>query len=136
MRREKIEGGTAWRWYGEPEPAGEYLAMATIIELRHVWNLPRFEWFTWQVHRQLARTPGLLGYSFRAQLPLRYWTLSAWQDGRALRGFVKAVPHEKVMAALPRAMKDFRHVHWKAAGAALPLAWAEGLQRLDRVGRR
>ena len=129
----RIDGGSPWRWYAEPDPNSQYLAMATIIELRSVWNLPRFEWYTRRVHRQLARTPGLLGYSFRGRFPLRYWTLSAWEDGRALHGFVKVVPHETVMTVLPRTMQTFRHVHWKVAGADLPLAWAEGLRRLDRA---
>jgi hypothetical protein len=132
-RKTKIDGGSAWRWYADPAPDGTYLAMATVIELRSVWNLPRFEWYTRRVHRQLARTPGLLGYSFRAQFPLRYWTLSAWEDGRALRGFVKVDPHDTVMTALPRAMQRFQHVHWKVVGTALPLSWAEGLHRLDRT---
>jgi hypothetical protein len=67
----KIEGGSAWRWYTDPDPDEVYLAMATFIELRSIWNLPRFEWYTQRVHRQLGRTPGLLGYSFRGEFPLR-----------------------------------------------------------------
>jgi hypothetical protein len=44
--------------------------MATFIELHSIRNLPRFEWYTRLVHRQLGRTPGLIGYSFRGQFPL------------------------------------------------------------------
>jgi hypothetical protein len=73
--------------------------MATLIELGSIRSLPRFEWYTQRVHRQLGRTPGLIGYSFRGEFPLRYWTLSAWEDGRALNGFVKAGKHRTVMTS-------------------------------------
>jgi len=129
-RKSKIDGGSAWRWYADPEPDGVYLAMATFVELGSVWSLPRFEWFTWSVHRQLGRTPGLLGYSFRGQFPFKYWTLSAWENGRALNGFIKAGSHRTVMTSLLPSMRDFGQVHWKVSGTALPLNWAEGLQRL------
>ena len=131
-RKSKIEGGSAWRWYADPEPAGDYLAMATFIELRSIRNLARFEWYTLRVHRQLGRTPGLIGYSFSGQFPFRYWTLSAWESGRALNDFVKTGSHRNVMTSLLRSMRDFRQVHWKVTGDALPLDWAEGLQRLTR----
>jgi hypothetical protein len=130
LSKTKIEGGSAWRWYADPEPDAVYLAMATFIELGSIRSLPRFEWYTQRVHRQLGRTPGLIGYSFRGQFPLRYWTLSAWESGRALNGFVKAGSHRTVMTSLLPIMRDFGQVHWKVTGAALPLNWVDGLQRL------
>jgi hypothetical protein len=99
-RKTKVDGGSRWRWYAEPVPDRGYLAVATYIELRSVWDLPRFEWYTPRAHRQLARAQGLVGYSFPGEFPRRYWTISAWEDGRALRGFVKAGTHEAVRAAL------------------------------------
>lgn len=129
----KIDGGTAWRWYAEPQPDLTYLAVATVIELRSMWSLPRFEWYSRRVHRQLGRTPGLVGFSFQAQFPLRYWTLSAWEDGRALHGFLRAGPHQTVRTTLPPTIQTFQHVHWKVSGAAIPLAWADGLTRLQQT---
>jgi hypothetical protein len=133
VRTTKIDSGSPWRWYADPEPGRQYLAMATIIELKTVWSLPRFEWHTQKVHRQLARVPGLIGYSFRGQFPYRYWTLSAWEDGKALRGFVKAGPHDIAMTTVVGIMRMFRRVHWNVDGAALPLRWADGLPRLDKA---
>lgn len=118
-RKTKIDDGSPWRWYVDPVPDRDYLALATFIELGSVRDLPRFEWYTLRVHRQLARTPGLVGYSCRGQFPLRYWTLSAWESGRALYCFLKAGSHETVMAALPETTQQFRHVHWQVAGSAL-----------------
>jgi hypothetical protein len=127
----KIDGGSAWRWYTQPHPDRQYLAMATVIELRSVWNLPRFEWHTRQVHRQLAHTPGLLGFSFKAQFPLRYWTLSAWTDGKALHAFIHGDGHQAAMTRIAPTMRSFDHTHWKLPGTALPLRWDDGLARLD-----
>jgi predicted AlkP superfamily pyrophosphatase or phosphodiesterase len=131
LHKTKIEGGSAWQWYADPEPDGVYLAMATFIELESMWSLPRFEWYTRRVHRQLGRTPGLIGYSFRGRFPFRYWTLSAWENGRALSGFVKAGRHRTVMTGLLASTRDFGQVHWKVTGAELPLNWADGLQRMS-----
>ena len=133
-RKTPVKGGLAWRWYAEPAADRDYLAMATFIELGSVWNLPRFEWYTLRVHRQLARTPGLVGYSFRAEFPLRYWTISAWENGRALHDFVRGGTHLTVMAVLPATTRRFRHTHWKVPGSGLPLAWADALHRLQRSG--
>ena len=130
IRKTKIDGGLAWRWFAEPDPEDEYLAMATVIELRTMWGLPRFQWHTTRIHAQLAGAPGLLGFSFKAQFPLRYWTLSVWENGRALQRFVKGEPHLITMTAIRSNMRSFQHVHWKVGGTAVPLGWADGLRRL------
>ena len=137
IRKTTIDGWT-WRWYAEPDLEHTYLAMATVIELRSIWSLPRFEWHTRRVHAQLTRMPGLLGFSFKAQFPLRYWTLSAWENGQALQRFVKGGRHLSAMAAVRPSMTTFHHVHWKVAGTAVPPTWTDGLRRLHhdtRAGR-
>jgi hypothetical protein len=132
IRKTKIDGGLAWRWYEEPDPEHEYLAMATVIELRSMWSLPRFQWHASRIHAQLARAPGLLGFTFKSQFPLRYWTLSAWENGRALQRFVKGGSHLTVMSALQSSFTRFEHTHWKVSGREMPLRWADGLRRLHR----
>lgn len=138
MTRSKtaIDGGTAWRWYVEPDPDREYLAVATLIELRSVWSLPSLEWHTLRIHRQLSRSPGLVGFSVRGRFPYHYWTLSAWTDGKALHGFVRGGEHRAVMPTFRRRMRDFTHVRWKVRGSALPLQWTVGLSRLDAMAAR
>jgi hypothetical protein len=131
LRKTPIEGGSKWQWYIDPQPDGEYLALATYIQLRSVWGLPRFEWYTQRVHRQLGRTPGLLGYSFRGTFPKKYWTLSAWQTPRHLLDFIRTMPHARVMEVLPGSFERFDSVCWKVDGSALPLDWVEGLRRLE-----
>src|SRR5262245_32095832 len=103
----KIDGGTPWRWYTEPDPEREYLAMATVIQLGSIWDLPRFQWHAQRIHRQLGHTPGLVGFSFEAKFPTRYWTLSAWVDGKALHGFIRNGSHRTAMPIMARTMRDF-----------------------------
>ena len=130
-RKTSHDGGSAWRWYADPQQEAEYLALATFIQLRSVWSLPRFEWFTRRVHRQLARTPGLIGYSFRGRFPKEYWTLSAWESNKHLLAFMRAMPHARVMTVFPSSMGRFGSVRWKVKGWELPPTWSEGLRRLD-----
>jgi hypothetical protein len=130
-RKTPVEGGSKWQWFVEPQPSGEYLALATYIQLRSVWTLPRFEWYTQQVHRQLSQAPGLVGYSFRGEFPKKYWTLSAWETPRHLLDFIRTMPHARVRSVLPGSFERFDSVRWQADGSALPLTWAEALSRLD-----
>ncbi|GAB3433042.1 hypothetical protein [Flindersiella endophytica] len=127
----KIDGGTRWQWYIEPDPEQEYLAVATVIQLGSIWDLPRFQWHAQAIHRQLSHTAGLVGFSFEAKFPTRYWTLSAWANGKALQGFIRNGSHRTAMPVMGRTMRDFAHVHWKVPGSGLPLLWADGLRRLD-----
>src|SRR5207302_448223 len=55
----------------------------------------------------LAKTPGLIGFTFRAKLfRRRFWTLSAWEDEKALMEFVGKVPHLDTMKVLGPHMGD------------------------------
>ncbi len=49
-RKTKIADGLAWRWYGDPDPDREYLAMATYFELSAIRRVLRFQWYSLQVH--------------------------------------------------------------------------------------
>jgi len=60
---------TPWRSVATPDRGGEYLALLSYLPLK--------------IRAQLAGTPGLIGYSFRANLlSHRFWTLSTWEDER------------------------------------------------------
>lgn len=55
--------------------------IASRLPLRSHRHVPRFLWHTWLVHRQLARSPGLVGYSIDARLLGKtFWTVSAWTN--------------------------------------------------------
>lgn len=129
-RRERFVYESPWRSFAAPSPDAEPMALATFIELRSVWSLPRFEWYSRQIQRQLAGSPGLVGYSFRARLPRSYWTLSVWESSRDLLRFVRTKPHARVMEILPPHTRRFASERWRLSGPEPRVSWAEALGRL------
>lgn len=129
-RRERFVYESPWRAFAAPSPDAEPVALVTFIELRSVWSLPRFEWYSRQIQRQLAGSPGLIGYSFRARLPRSYWTLSVWESSRDLLRFVRTKPHARVMGILPPHTRRFASERWRLTGPEPRVSWAEALGRL------
>src|SRR5438445_806704 len=68
----------------------QYLALLSYLPLRGYRKMWMFSRHVRAIRRQLARTPGLIGYSLRAKLfRHRFWTLSVWEDNAALTAFVR-----------------------------------------------
>jgi quinol monooxygenase YgiN len=108
----------------------EYLALLSYLPLTKYRMIPGFIRFSLQIQKQLRNTPGVIGYSLRAK-PLRrnFWTLSVWEDEKSLMDFVRKLPHGEVMQTLAPHMGPTKFTQWKVSGAALPLRWAEAIQR-------
>ncbi len=126
-----------WKSYRQVERGREYLVLLTELPLRSYWAIPRLLSFTRQVQQVLRRAPGLAGYSLLAR-PLRkqFWTLSVWEDEKALMAFVRGVPHRAVMAALQSAMGPTRFIRWTIHGDSYPPAWEEAFARRNSEPRR
>src|SRR5438105_14955137 len=83
------------------------------------------------VSHQLAKTPGLIGFTFRAKLfRHRFWTLSAWEAEKALMDFVGKVRHLDTMKVLGPHMGDAAVFRWSVKGDALPLQLEDALRRM------
>ena len=120
-----------WRTATAPEPATEYVVLASRLPLRSITRVPWFMRLTVSVVRQLERTDGLIGYSLRAQpLAKTFWTLSAWSDEQSLAAFVREVPHRAVMAKLRPHMGATLFTTWTTPAASLPVSWADATARL------
>lgn len=120
-----------WKAFGEPQADVEYLVMLTLLPVRRLTALPKFLGYVVKIRGQLEAGPdGLAGYSLLAQ-PLRskYWTLSAWENGAALGGFIRESPHREAMEELPKALTDFQTWRWQSSGRGLPPSWPEALAR-------
>ena len=82
------------------------------------------------IRRQLAETPGLIGYSLRAKLfRHRFWTLTVWEDDTALTAFVGHEPHRTTMGGLGPHMDTTAFVRWDVMGSDVPLSWDEAMRR-------
>ncbi|MGX1548436.1 DUF3291 domain-containing protein [Streptomyces adustus] len=111
---------------------GPPLVMASRLELRSLWSVPRFLLLSLVVLRQVRRSPGLIGTSLRAE-PLKrtFWTLSAWRDQEALITFDRTDPHARHVRRLRPGMKSSAFVFWSTERDRLPVTWDEARQRLD-----
>jgi hypothetical protein len=121
-----------WRTFLAPDPAREYLALLSFLPLKHYRKVPKFLWLSYETHRQLTRSKGLIGYSLLAQ-PLRrnFWTLSVWEDQQSLMDFVRQIPHSRIMQALAPHMGKTQFVHWKLPATGIPPAWNDALARMN-----
>jgi len=119
-----------WKTIAKVEGSREYLALLSYLPLKKHRMIPRFMQFSFQIQRQLNKSPGVVGYSLRAKpLSRNFWTLSAWEDQRALQDFVRRVPHLDAMRSLIPHMGPTKFNQWKVPGSALPLRWDDAMRR-------
>jgi len=119
-----------WKALAPADKNREYIALLSYLPLKRYRVIPRFIRFSSQIQKQLCGTPGVIGYSLRANVFSRnFWTLSVWEDETALMDFVLKLPHGEVMKALAPHMGRTKITQWKIAGATLPLRWEEAIQR-------
>lgn len=123
--------GTPWRQLSTVEPDRDYLVMASWLPLASHRTIPKFLRLTLAVARQLEDTAGLVGYSLLAQpLAKTFWTLSAWQDGKALAAFTRTMPHSQVMNELRPFMTTSKFSQWTVVGSLLPVTWHDAMGQL------
>ena len=120
-----------WLAVGTPDPDADLIVMASRLPLRSHSDIPRFLRHTWRIRRQLARSPGLIGYSLDAHpLAKTFWTVSAWQSRPDLGAFDRTTPHAEAKGALRSAMMPSTFVMWRCRPEDLPITWAEARERV------
>jgi hypothetical protein len=110
------------------------LASVTRLRVRSVWFLPLFLWRTHQSQRQVGRSPGFVGGRLLVDAHRTYWTLTVWQDERAMKNFRGSGAHASVMKRLPQWCDEGAYAHWILADDAIP-TWPEAHERLVAEGR-
>lgn len=119
----------AWQSVHPPTRGREYLVLLTYLPLKGYRKMITFARYVRGVRKQLAETPGLIGYSLRAKvLRHRFWTLSVWEDDAALMAFVRKEPHRTTMGALQPHMDATAFIRWNIAGSDLPPSWDEAMR--------
>ena len=123
-----------WLTIADPDPGAELTVMASRLPLRSHANIPRFLVQTVRVHRQLAESPGLIGYSLDAHLLAKtFWTVSAWRNRPDLGTFDRTSPHAAAKGALRSSMMPSTFVLWRCLPKDLPITWGEVRQRIAAV---
>jgi quinol monooxygenase YgiN len=119
-----------WKTLAPADNNCEYIALLSYLPLKRYRAIPRFIQFSCQIQKQLRHTPGVLGYSLRAKLISRnFWTLSVWENQKALMDFVAKIPHGEAMKDMTPHMGPSKFTQWKVNGSALPLRWEEAIKR-------
>jgi hypothetical protein len=115
-----------------PEKDREYLALLSYLPLNQYSKIPLFMRYSVGIMRQIAGSPGAIGYSMRAKLfSRRFWTLSVWENSAALMEFVSKGPHSESMKAMTPFMGKTKFTQWKVVGSVLPLQWDEAIRRMS-----
>ena len=108
------------------DPSARYVAMASRLPLRHHRAVPGFLRDTLRIRRQLAETPGLVGYGLKADvLRKTFWTFSVWEDQASIAAFARAEPHRQITRRLATRMGQSRFATFSVDGDAVPTTWAE-----------
>ena len=108
------------------DPSATYVAMASRLPLRRHRAVPGFLRDTLRIRRQLAGSPGLVGYGLKADLLRKtFWTFSVWEDQAAIDAFARTDPHREVVRRLATHMGPTRFATFAVAGDAVPTTWAE-----------
>jgi hypothetical protein len=120
-----------WKTLATPRAEKEYVALLSILPLKHYRTIPRFLWLALETQRQLRGSKGLIGYSLHAQLMRRrFWTLSVWKDQPSLTDFVRRAPHGRIMQTLTPHMGKTQFVQWKVGASDIPLQWDTAKARM------
>ena len=125
-----------WTTPNPARPQTRALVMASRLEVRSLADVPRFFWKSLAAWRQVRTAPGALGASLIAQ-PLKrtFWTLSAWEDKRALYTYAKTEPHRSIMTGLRSTTRGSVFTFWELPASELPLDWADARRRLAEQER-
>jgi heme-degrading monooxygenase HmoA len=79
--------------------------------------------------RQAMRSPGFLGGRVLNDAHRTFWTLTTWEDEKAMKAFRGSSAHGKVMPRLAHWCDEASYANWEAARLDVP-SWEEAYERL------
>jgi hypothetical protein len=125
-----------WTTVNTPASDARAFVMASRLEAHSFADVPRFFLRALAAWKQVRSAPGAYGASLVAE-PLKrtFWTLSAWEDKRALYTYAKTEPHRSVMNGLRSATSRSVFTFWQVPAADLPIDWTDARRRLAEQER-
>ena len=106
----------------------------TRLRVRSLRYLLSFVWQTFKVARQTQHSPHFLGGRILSEAKNTFWTITAWEDEAAMRGFRQKGAHGVVMPKLLEWCDEAAYVHWSQDYLGLP-DWREAHRRLVQDGK-
>ncbi|MBV9888229.1 MAG: hypothetical protein JO119_16920 [Acidobacteria bacterium] len=124
---------TPWKALAPVQPVREYVVLLSYLPLKSFLKLPMFFRYSVQINAQLRATPGVIGYTMRAKLfTRRFWTLSVWDNDKALMEFVAKVPHSEAMKKIAPYMDKTNFWRWKLSSSEIPPRWNDAMRRATK----
>ncbi len=106
----------------------------TRLRVRRWIDLPPFLWWTRSAQSQVLKAPGFVGGRLLVDRHRTFWTLTAWENERAMKAYRGSGAHSQVMPKLMRWCDEAAYTHWEAADSQVP-SWPEAYQQLLRSAR-
>lgn len=110
------------------------LVSVTRLRVRRLWHLPAFVWQTFHTNRQVARAEGFRGGRLLVDRHRTFWTLTAWDDERAMKTFRGSGAHAKVMPRLFHWCDEAAYAHWTETNEKIA-EWPEAYEHFTGEGR-
>ena len=110
------------------------LASVTRLRVRSFLYLPAFLWMTFSAQRQSVRAAGFIGGRLLIDRHRTYWTLTVWEDEKAMKGFRGSGPHARAMPKLVEWCDEASYAHWLSADDSVP-DWPQAYEHLVSEGK-
>lgn len=91
-------------------------------------------WYTFASQRQVVRAPGFCGGRLLIDARRTFWTLTGWEDERAMKSFRGAGSHARVMPRLFHWCDEAAYAHWTVPDGEIP-DWLQAHQHLCSEGQ-
>jgi hypothetical protein len=128
---ERKEPMPALLWISVQTADPDAEVIASRVSFRSHRDVPRLL-ERWLVRRRLVKSPGLVGYSLRAQLlATTFWTVSAWKGSPDLGRFARSGAHEAAKDALRPGMLPSTSLMWRSRVGGLPISWLNVRDRIE-----
>lgn len=113
------------------ERHAETIVMASVLELRHLRDVPGFLVAALRLRRLFADSPGAIRLSLAA-IPLRttFWTLSQWESQTDLEAYARHPFHVEVMRTYATRMAGSTFATWTQPGDSRP-SWDRAHAEID-----
>ena len=106
----------------------------TRLRVRRWRHMPAFMWYSFASQRQVVRAAGFCGGRLLIDARRTFWTLSAWEDERAMKAFRGSGAHARVMPRLFEWCDEAAYSHWTVSDRELP-DWLQAYEHLSSEGR-
>jgi hypothetical protein len=106
----------------------------TRLRVRSLRYLPAFLWMTYLTQRQVKRASGFRGGRLLIDARWTFWTVTVWEDDRAMKAYRGAQAHGRAMPWLAEWCDEAAYAHWTQEGDTLA-SWPEAHERLVIDGK-